>query len=67
MKAYASNIKCGNCIEKVTPKLNALAGENKWKVDLSSPQRLLTLEVDLDENAINEALKEVGYSVKPAE
>lgn len=33
-----TNIKCGGCIETVTPKLDALPN-SKWQVDLNDPKK----------------------------
>lgn len=61
---FKSNIKCSACVAKVTPGLNEVVGEGKWKVDLTHPDRILTVE-DSSADKINSKLKEVGYSVNP--
>jgi len=43
---FKTNIKCGACVEKVTPGLTKLEGVKGWSVDLQSPQRVLTVEAD---------------------
>jgi len=55
-----TNIKCGACVETVTPKLNALTN-TKWKVDLSHPDRILTAEGDATAKDIKAALEAAGY------
>jgi copper chaperone len=57
---FKTNIKCSACVAKVTPFLNEVAGENKWKVDLVDPARTLTVE-NTDEKKIVEALQKAGY------
>lgn len=58
---FKTNIKCGGCLATVTPHLNKTAGENNWQVDLSDPQRILTVESDKSENEIITAVKEAGF------
>jgi copper chaperone CopZ len=61
---FETNIKCDGCIAKVTPSLNEAVGENKWKVDLANPSKILTVDVD-DKNKIIKALEKVGYNAEP--
>ncbi len=42
---FKTTIKCDGCVATVTPVLNKLAGDNNWKVDLSSPERRLSVQV----------------------
>ena len=59
---FKTNIKCDACVAKVTPYLNEEVGAGYWKVDLTDPQRTLTVtaESDVDEK-VKEALKNAGY------
>jgi copper chaperone CopZ len=61
---FKTNIKCDGCVAKVSPALNELLGEGKWKVDLHDPARILTTEKEMEENTINQALEKVGYKVE---
>ena len=58
---FKTNIKCSACVAKVTPHLNETLGENNWAVDLTSPQRILTINADNKEAQVKEALKKAGY------
>lgn len=59
---FKTNIRCNNCIANVRPKLDAVPGIKEWSVDLSSPDRILTIEGDnLDEKMITEAISSAGY------
>jgi copper chaperone len=62
---FKTNIKCSACVEKVTPYLNEVAGENNWQVDLADPKRTLTI-AETDENKVIEALKKAGYKAERA-
>lgn len=62
---FKTNLKCSGCIAAVTPHLNEAAGAGKWKVDLSTPDRLLTVEADVDSDKIIQALAKAGYKAVP--
>lgn len=59
---FKTNIKCDACVAKVTPYLNEEVGAGQWKVDLTDPQRTLTVTAapGADEK-VKEALKNAGY------
>lgn len=61
---FKTNIKCAACVATVTPFLNESAGEGKWHVDLSSPERALTVESGVTEDKIKDALVKAGYKAE---
>ncbi len=63
MTKFKTNIKCSACVEKVTPYLNEVVGENKWQVNLVDPSRTLTV-AEVDEKKVIEALKRAGYKAE---
>lgn len=52
------------CIAAVTPHLDNVQGVQSWNVDLQDPQRVLTvtLEPSATVEAVQQALKDAGYS-----
>lgn len=57
-----TNIMCGSCVAKVTPILNEVIGENRWKVDTANPRKVLTVNTEsLDEAAVIQAVEKAGY------
>ena len=60
---FKTNIKCGACVSAVTPHLNEAVGENHWKVDLQSPDRILTVEAENEQQA-KEAVSKAGYQAE---
>lgn len=59
---FKTNIKCGGCIEKVTPYLNSNNQIKKWEVDTASPFKILTVETDhLSSEMIEQIVKQAGY------
>lgn len=62
---FKTTINCGGCIASVTPGMNALHGIEKWSVDISDPNKILTVETDsLTEEAIIENLKSKGFKAE---
>jgi copper chaperone len=62
---FKTNINCGGCIAKVTPSLNQTEGIEKWEVDITNPQRILTVETStLESDDIIQVLKKVGYNAE---
>ena len=64
---FNTNIKCGGCLQKVTPKLNEVVGSGHWQVDLANPKKVLTVETDSsDEETIVSAVKAAGFEAQAA-
>jgi copper chaperone CopZ len=61
MLKFKTNIKCGGCIKAVGPFLDGLKEVTKWEVDLSSPDRILTVEGTTDVGKVVQAVKAAGY------
>lgn len=63
---FKTNIKCSGCLAKVTPFLNATAGEDNWEVDLQSPQKTLTIisEEQLTDSGVINAVQQAGFTAE---
>jgi len=62
---FKTTINCGGCIASVTPGMNALQGIEKWSVDISDPNKILTVETNsLTEEDIIENLKSKGFKAE---
>ncbi|MFS8082289.1 MAG: heavy-metal-associated domain-containing protein [Ginsengibacter sp.] len=62
---FKTNIMCGSCIEKVTPQLNKVIGENNWKVDTTNPQKILSVTNDkLNSKEVISAVQAAGYKAE---
>lgn len=64
MQKFKTNIKCGGCIQKVKPGLDSLKEIISWNVDLESPDRILTVEGEINSDLIIQTLSSVGYSAE---
>ena len=62
---FKTTINCGGCVATVTPHLNQIKGIEKWSVDTTNPQKILTVEASgLGPEIIVEKLKEAGYKAE---
>ncbi len=59
---FKTNVNCGGCIATVTPHLNKVQGIINWKVDTTTPAKIMTVETDgINADVIIATLKEAGY------
>ena len=60
-----TNIMCGSCIAKVTPVLNEAIGEKNWKVDTTSPKKVLSVTTEnISEADVIKAVEKAGYKAE---
>ena len=57
---FKTNVKCGACVAAISHEMDKVA-KNTWKVDLTHPDRILTVEGEIDAEAIQKALENAGY------
>ena len=61
---FKTNIQCGNCLSKVSTKLNEQSEIHTWQVDLQDPNRTLTVETEtLEPEDIRKAVLKAGFIV----
>ncbi|EOZ96459.1 hypothetical protein A33Q_2229 [Indibacter alkaliphilus LW1] len=60
MKKFKTNIKCGACVAAVKPEMDKLEN-TKWEVDLSHPERILTIQGEVSADRVTKALEKAGY------
>jgi len=61
---FKTNIKCSACVDKVTPHLNEGVGAGNWQVDLTDPQRKLSVSAEVTEAQVNDILNKAGYKAE---
>ena len=62
---FKTNINCGGCVAKVTPKLNETEGICHWSVDTNNPDKILTVETkDISAKEIIEAVNKAGFKAE---
>ncbi|WP_181304613.1 heavy-metal-associated domain-containing protein [Rufibacter sp. XAAS-G3-1] len=59
---FKTNIKCGGCIEAVTPSLDNTPGIYQWQVDTANPEKILTVEGDASSDTVIQAVELAGYT-----
>ncbi len=60
---YKTSLKCNGCVAAVKPGLDQIEGLKNWSVDLESPDRTLTAQVetsDLSEKIVK-TFEKAGY------
>ncbi len=65
---FKTNIMCGGCIANVTPFLDSAETIEKWEVDTSTPDKILSVsgeEVSIIE--VIEKVRKAGYNIEKAE
>ena len=61
---FKTNLKCSGCITTVAPKLDAINGIDKWDVDLTSPDKILQVEGNVQPEAVEKAFEQAGYKAE---
>ena len=61
---FKTNIKCGGCVEIVTPFLNTVAEIKKWEVDTTHKDKILTVEFDgTNEEVVVQKVEQAGFKI----
>lgn len=62
---FKTNIKCGGCVATVTPFLNQEKSIEKWEVDTTNPEKILTVSgKDVNDEAVKSAVKQAGFTIE---
>lgn len=62
---FKTNVRCDNCVAKITPFINENPNIKKWEVDLTIPDRILTVEgEDVKPQDVKDALSKAGYTAE---
>jgi copper chaperone CopZ len=62
---FKTTINCAGCIAKATDTLNNLAGKDQWTVDISNPNKILTIAKDqVDEDQLIKAVQGIGFKIE---
>jgi len=62
-RKFRTNLRCGSCVATVTPYLDRVPGLDSWDVDVTSPDKTLTVEGNAPTEAVKDAVSQVGYKV----
>lgn len=59
-----TSAKCAGCVAKIGEQLNQFLTPDQWSVDLSTPDRLLTVTADVPANRVVEAVRAAGFKAE---
>lgn len=58
---YRTNLRCGACLDTIRPAFDREAGPGNWGVDLSSPDKVLTVPQTVPPARVAALLEQAGY------
>jgi copper chaperone len=62
---FKTNINCAGCLAKVSPFLNAEQTIEKWEVDTSTSEKILTVETDeANADRVISVVKSAGFNIE---
>jgi copper chaperone len=62
---FKTNINCSGCVAKVTPLLNEEETIEKWDVNTSDAEKILTVETnEADSEKIIKAVEKAGFKIE---
>jgi len=65
---FKTNINCGSCVSKVTPFLEEATSIEKWEVDTTNPDKILTVEgSNLQAAEVIELIEDIGFDIATVE
>mgnify|MGYP005811347563 CR=1 FL=1 len=59
---FKTNVKCGGCVAAITPEMDKLG--TTWSVDLSHPDRIMTVAGEVSKEAVLSAMETAGYQAE---
>ena len=61
---FKTNAKCGGCVARIGEPLNKIVPAESWSIDLSTPERILTVTSDLSDGEIVRTVEQAGYKAE---
>ncbi|HQU99552.1 MAG TPA: hypothetical protein PK901_12825 [Bacteroidia bacterium] len=62
---FKTNLNCGGCVLKVQADLNNHVGVSKWNVDISNPDKILTVQMEgITEYEVIGIIKSKGFKAE---
>ena len=59
-----TSAKCAGCVAKIGEKLNQFLTPEQWNLDLSNPDKLLTINADVPAERVVEAVRAAGFKAE---
>ena len=61
---FKTTAKCGGCVAEIGEMLDKVVARDQWNIDLSTPDRVLTITSDLSDDRVIELVKEAGFKAE---
>ena len=59
-----TSAKCAGCVAEIGEKLNQFLTPEQWSLDLSNPDKLLTVNADVPAERVVEAVRAAGFKAE---
>lgn len=59
-----TSAKCAGCVAKIAEQLNVFLTPEQWSLDLSTPDRILTVNADVPAEKVVEAVRAAGFKAE---
>lgn len=63
-RKYRTSAKCNGCVNAIAGKLDEIMGRGDWNIDLTSPDRVLTVKSDVPDEEIVSRVKGLGFKIE---
>lgn len=63
-RRYRTSAKCNGCVSAIAGKFDEIMGREDWNIDLTSPDRVLTVKSDVAEEEIVSRVKGLGFKIE---
>ncbi len=63
-KLFKTNAKCGGCVADIGSELDKFLATDQWRIDLSTPDRLLYVTADVPDERIIAAVEQAGFKAE---
>ncbi len=63
-RKFKTNAKCGGCVAKIEASLHAAVARDQWDIDLTTPDRVLTITCDLSDDDIVRLVTAAGFKAE---
>ena len=63
-RKYRTSAKCNGRVSAIAGKLDEIMGRGDWNIDLTSPDRVLTVKSDVPDEEIISRVKGLGFKIE---
>ena len=62
---FKTNAKCAGCVARIGEELDKHMDRGQWSIDLTVPERRLTVEADCMADEVMQWVSAAGFKVEP--